>query len=157
MSENTGAGGLTVTTVRFGAPEEVTVRPSDLYAFPEALPGLPDSHRYALIVDNAYAPLRWLQSLDETAVCLPLLELAALRLAGYAERVAATLGDDALEALLVLRLDPEAGLFSANLLAPIVLDPRGATGTQIVLDGGDYAIRQHIVWDAAARRFDVPC
>ena len=145
-----------IATMRFGAPESVSVSAADLYAFPEALPGLPDSHRYALVRDDAYAPLCWLQSLDEGPVCLPLLPLAALAVGGYAADVAEAIGADAArDALLVTRFDDAAGAFAVNMLAPIALDDAIATGRQIVLDGlqRPYPLRQHVAWDAVTRTF----
>ena len=122
---------LRIATMRFGALESVFVSASDLYAFPEALPGLPDSHRYALVRDDAYAPLCWLQSLDEGPVCLPLLPLAALVVDDYAADVAEAIGADAArDALLVTRFDDAAGAFAVNMLAPIALDDAIATGRQ---------------------------
>ena len=145
-----------IATMRFGTPESVSVGASDLYAFPEALPGLPDSHRYALVRDDAYAPLCWLQSLDEGPVCLPLLPLAALTVDGYAADIAEALGADAARGvLLVTRFDDAAGAFAVNMLAPIVLDDAIATGRQIVLDGlqKHYPLRQHVAWAAATGTF----
>jgi flagellar assembly factor FliW len=145
-----------ITTMRFGAPESVSVSTADLYAFPEALPGLPDSHRYALVRDDAYAPLCWLQSLDEGPVCLPLLPLDALAVDGYATDVAEALGADAArDVLLVTRFDDAAGAFAVNMLAPIALDDAVATGCQIVLDGlqRSYSLRQHVAWAATTRTF----
>jgi len=152
------AEGLLIATVRFGAAEHVVVAPSSLFSFPEALPGLPDSHRYALIGDESSAPLFWLQSLEEQAACLPVLESASLAVAGYAEHVGQSLGaEDDARVFVVTRFDPEAGCFVVNLLAPVVLDQRAGTGRQVVLDSQGYPLRQAVQWDAAARNFTVPC
>src|SRR5713226_7510940 len=86
-TEDLPSATLTIATVRFGTPEQVQVTTSSLYTFPEALPGLPDSHRYALVSEAAYAPLSWLQSLDENFVCLPLLPLGSLAMPAYIAEV----------------------------------------------------------------------
>lgn len=149
---------LTIWTVRFGAPEQVLVGARSLYTFPEALPGLPESHRFALIADEAHAPLRWLQSLDESIICLPALGLEALALDGYADHVAAVSGVLGATArgniLLVTQFDARAGRFAVNLAAPIVLDRQSATGRQVILDRHSYPLRQAIVWDAMAGEFN---
>jgi len=152
------AEGLVIATVRFGTVEQVVVAPSALFSFPEALPGLPDSHRYVLIGDQNSAPLFWLQSLEDQAACLPVVESASLAVAGYAEQVSQSLGaaPDA-RVFVVARFDPEANSFVVNLLAPVILDRRAGTGKQIVLDGQGYALRQEVRWDATARNFVVPC
>ena len=152
---------LVIVTTRFGADEEVPVAPSDLYTFPEALPGLPDSHRYALVIDPSYAPMRWLQSLDEPLVCLPVLPLSGLALEGYADDAAEGAGlsmhEVGEQVMVVTRYDRQALTFVSNLLAPIVLEPTTATGRQIVLDGHNYPLRQAIQWNAIRRVFGVPC
>lgn len=161
---------LTVWTVRLGAPEQMVVPSSSLYTFVEAPPGLPDSRRFALISDAAYAPLQWLQSLDEWEICLPVLPVEVVELDGYAVDVAAAIGDgetlNHARILLVTHLGESS--FSVNLLAPIVLDTRGATGQQLILEGrpryagavsngAGYALRQQIVWDPSSGTFRPPC
>lgn len=153
---------LVVSTSRFGTVEQVAVRPAALYTFPEALPGLPDSHRYALIVDDAYAPLRWLQSLDEEAVCLPVLAPAAIGLTGYDTHVAEAAGEPAdpefgCRVLLITRYDGANEVFLTNLLAPILLDQRTGTARQLILEEQSYPLRQRLDWDAATRTFSLPC
>ncbi len=152
---------IAVTTVGFGAPEVVRVPAGNLYTFPEALPGLEDSHRYALVSKPDAAPFQWLQSLDEGPVCLPVLRLDAVELGDYALAVADVVGagEESLRdnVLIVTRFDPVQATFLVNLLAPIVLDDRQGTGRQIIIDGRGYALRQPVRWDAGARQFRLPC
>ena len=150
-----------ISTTRFKTVEQASVHPSNLYTFPEALPGLPDSHRYALIDDPSYVPMCWLQSLDEQLVCLPVVPLSGTSLNEYAATVAQAAGIERTESgtrvLLVTRYDGQIERFVANLLAPIVLDPATGTGQQIVLDGQHYQLRQALQWDPAQRSFGLPC
>lgn len=149
-----------IETSRFGVSEQVTVAVADLYTFAEAMPGLPDSHRFALIRDEAYAPLRWLQSLDEEVICLPVLALDALEADDVIGGVAAALGLDAdagQRALLVTHFDAAGGSFVINLLAPLVLDAASATGRQVILEGQSYPLRQPLAWHAETRTFSRVC
>src|SRR5437588_761775 len=141
-----GSPELAITTVRFGTPDQIMVSPACLYTFPDALPGLPDSHRFALIVEEELAPLCWLQSLDEVTVCLPLIPLTTIALQGYGDEVARAAGETGDEAiaervLLVTRFDAATQAFVINQLAPVLLDPRTATGRQLILDGQRYPLR----------------
>ena len=152
---------IAVTTVGSGTPEVVRVKPTDLYTFPDALPGLEGSHRYALVSRREAAPFQWLQSLDEPPVCLPVLKLDAVAVGEYLHAVAGFVGEPA-EAvrdrvLIVTRFDQDQGTFLVNLLAPIFLDAREGTGRQIILDGRSYALRQPVRWDADANAFRLPC
>lgn len=159
LADQAPAEGLVIATVRFGAAEQVIVQAGDLFTFPEALPGLPDSHRYALIGDENSAPLSWLQSLEEQPVCLPVVETAAVAVDGYAEQVSRRLeaAAEAVRVFVVTRFDPTGNSFVMNLLAPVILDQRAGTGSQIILEGQDYPLRQAVAWDAATRTFSVPC
>lgn len=166
---------LTIWTVRLGSPEQVAIDASCLYTFAEALPGLPESHRFALISDENYAPLQWLQSLDEWTICLPVLGLDAVELEGYAARVGEAIELDAASTRIMLVTHLGAPSFAVNLLAPIVLDGQAGTGKQLILDlsgsehgapaatslatsgGVRYALRQSITWDAQTRRFKPSC
>lgn len=162
---------LTIWTVRLGSPEQMAVDASCLYTFAEALPGLPDSHRFALISDENYAPLQWLQSLDEWAICLPVLSLDAVELDGYAARVGEAIALDVASMRIMLVTHLGAPSFAVNLLAPIVLDGQAGTGKQLILDlsgdqhgaslgtsgGARYALRQSITWDAQTRSFKPSC
>lgn len=161
VSSDESPGMIAVTTVGCGTPEVVRVPATDLYTFPDALPGLEDSHRYALIAKSEAAPFRWLQSLDETPVCLPVLGLDAVELHEYMRDVADVVGasEDSLQGsvLLVTRFDAAQATFLINLLAPIVLDTRQGTGRQIILDDRGYALRQPVRWDAGTLQFRLPC
>ena len=152
---------VVIPTLRFGTPAQVGVSASSLYTFLEALPGLPDSRRFALISDDAFAPLRWLQSLDEVEICLPLLDLDLLSIPGYAAAVAQTVGLEEVapagRILLVTRYDGPTERFVTNLLAPILLDAQSGTGRQIILEGHSYALRQPLQWQPATRTFSLPC
>jgi flagellar assembly factor FliW len=154
---------ILISTVRLGAPETVPVEASSLYTFPDALPGLDDSHRYALIADAAYLPLQWLQSLDNGAVCLPVMDLSAIELGSLGEGIAQALtreedkGRSAGRIMLVIRFDAAAEMFVVNLLAPIILDTRTGTGRQVILDKQSYPLRQPVRWDVSTHRFHLPC
>lgn len=152
---------LTIPTTRFGTLETAPLNAANLFTFPEALPGLPDSHRFGLIEDPAYVPLCWLQSLDEPQVCLPVVPLGALSLGDYAAQAGCALGlDDAVAAvqvMLVTRYDGQTQGFVANMLAPIMLDPETGMGRQVVLEGHSYPLRQTLQWDPGQRTFGLPC
>jgi flagellar assembly factor FliW len=151
--------GLTIVTSRFGAAEQVVVPPSALFTFPEALPGLPDSRRFALIGDEDSAPLFWLQSLEEGPVCLPLVDVNGLQVEGYAASVWQAIGAerDMLHVFVVARFAPENGGFLVNLLAPVVLDCQECLGRQIILEGQNFPLRRVVSWDAATRMFTASC
>ncbi len=138
---------------------------SHLYTFVDPLPGLPDNHRFALIEEERYAPLRWMQSLDDPLICLPLLPAALLEFdtEKYRARITAAdegSGDDLGQGgsvYLVTRQLQDGGKLVVNLMAPIYLDPGNGTGRQVILQDPSYSLRQGIVWNARSRKFGLVC
>lgn len=154
VGKATRTGTIAVVTTRFGRAEQVAVPTADLYTFPDALPGLPEQHRYVLLSDPDYLPLGWLQALDEPACCLPVVVAGMVALPEYDVALArAGVATPGALPLLVTRFDHAAELFVTNALAPIVLDTECGVGRQVVLDDARYAVRQPICWDVDQNRF----
>lgn len=151
-----GTGTIAVVTTRFGRAEHLAVPTADLYTFPEALPGLPEQHRYVLLSDPDYLPLGWLQALDEPACCLPVVVASMVALPEHDAALArAGVAAHGALPLLVTRFDHATEHFVTNALAPIVLDTERGVGRQVVLDDARYAVRQPICWDVDQNRFEL--
>jgi flagellar assembly factor FliW len=111
---------LTIESSRFGTLE---IALDAVIEFPTGLVGLGGS-RYTILAPDSESPFRWLHSVDDPALALPIanpltffadyeIELSDADL----ERV----GADAAEAWVVVRAGAELSDFSANLHAPIVI------------------------------------
>lgn len=124
-------------TVRFGP---VHFAPSDVIHFPEGITPFTGAHRFLLISRDDEAPFSWLQSLDDPGLALVAAPVEALfpeeaarlgRLIADRLRSAAP-GPVVVMVLVTLDADPER--ITANLLAPVVLDPRTMQAEQVILD-----------------------
>ena len=62
---------MKVNTTRFG---KITVKDSGVITFPTGIPGFTNQRRYALLDVAEYAPLKWLQSLDESWLAFVILD-----------------------------------------------------------------------------------
>lgn len=137
---------MLVQTGRFGPVEQVEVPAAQLYEFFPGLGGFEEHHTYALISDGD-SPVEWLQSTADPNVVFALLEPFVFEpdyAFEMADADAAALGlqrpeDAVVRSILTLR--ESAAEITANLLAPIVLNPRTRLGRQIVLQDPDLPLR----------------
>lgn len=137
---------MLVQTGRFGPVEQVEVPAAQLYEFFPGLGGFEEHHTYAVITDED-SPVEWLQSTADPNVVFALLEPFVFQpdyAFEMADADAAALGlqrpeDAIVRSILTLR--ESATEITANLLAPIVLNPRTRLGRQIVLLDPDLPLR----------------
>ena len=137
---------MQVQTRRFGPLETVEVPAAQVYEFYPGLGGFEDHHQYALIPDED-SPLEWLQSTADPDVVFALLEpfifcpdysfemtdadAAALELTRPADAMIRS----------ILTLRDSASSITANLMAPVVLNPSMRLGRQIVLQETEQPLR----------------
>jgi len=139
-----------VETTRFGPVE---VETGLTLTLPDGLIGFEDCRRYAVLCHDDRSPFRWLQCLDDGAVAFPVME-AQLILPGYQPTIRpcdlAELGLDEDAEVLVLAIvtvprgNPRA--MTANLLGPVVVNPKTRVGKQVILEDEDrYTTRFDLV------------
>ncbi|HEY3934436.1 MAG TPA: flagellar assembly protein FliW [Gemmatimonadales bacterium] len=108
----------TFVTRLFGV---IQVAPSRMVHFADGLPGFPDARHFALLPAQARA-LAWLQSLDAPALAFLLVRWASL---GDSHDP----GDDAYA---IVTLPAREEMATANLQAPVVIDPVSRAGHQFI-------------------------
>lgn len=137
---------MQVKTRRFGPMETVEVPEAQLYQFFPGLGGFEAHHEYALITDQD-SPVGWLQSLSDPDVVFAVLEPFIFNPEYSFEMTdadAAGLGltrptDALVRAILTLR--DSASAITANLMAPVILNPALRLGRQIVIQDAELAMR----------------
>jgi flagellar assembly factor FliW len=111
---------LTIESSRFGALE---IAAGDVLEFPTGLVGL-GGRRYTIVTPDPESPFRWLHSVDDPALALPIANPLAF-FPDYEIELSdadlARVGADAAEVYVVVRAGAELSDFSANLHAPIVI------------------------------------
>ncbi|MDR0380583.1 MAG: flagellar assembly protein FliW [Oscillospiraceae bacterium] len=138
---------MQIATTRFG---DITVSDQKIIHFDEGLPGLEDFRKFALLSTADTEPFHWLQSLDKPDVSLAVINPYRL-FSDYkpmiAEDVFAQLGVEETEDVLVLTvavIPQDFKKMTTNLLAPILINTKNNTGRQVILENGDYNLRQSI-------------
>lgn len=136
------------TTTRFGA---LDIDESATITFSEGIIGFEKLKRYVILSKTTNAPLRWLQSVDEPGLAfiiispfifkpdyLPVVEpqdLKTLKLKDVRES----------EVLTIVVVPENPRDMVANLMAPIVINPKLCIGKQIVMTESNYPTRYRIL------------
>jgi len=116
---------------------------------PEGLIGYDDQREFALVASADHAPFRWLLSFADPDVTFPLLPAALVvddyrpALASSDTRVIGAVASDALEVYVIASVDAD-GRLTANLRAPIVLNPTSRLARQVVLSDGRWTV-DHVI------------
>lgn len=141
---------LQFASSRFGTLE---VDESAVIEFPSGLIGLP-GRRWALVPAGEQSPFRWLHSLEQEDLALPVTDPWQF-FADYAVELSdADTGrvgsddPDAVEVLVTVRAAPDPGDFSANLRAPILI--HGGRGHQLINEASDAPLRAPLKLDPSA-------
>src|SRR5262245_45599750 len=114
-------------------------------SFPDGIPGFETCRRFVLLTADNLAPLQRLESIEGPPAAFLGIDPRHL-LATYRCRLSESdlraLGADADSTLLWFAIISEdQGVLSANLRAPIVINPQRMIGRQVLPDEGLYPIR----------------
>jgi flagellar assembly factor FliW len=146
---------LKIHTIRFG---KIAVNESEIITFPEGPLGFTRYKQYALLAVDEYTPLKWLQSLEEDWLAFVLLQpcefleeydlLKNPACASEVDRCLGTIGLHSIEeaeiyVIVTAAEKPEEA--TANLQAPILLNPNRRMARQVILMSSGYAIRYPIL------------
>ena len=145
---------MNINTSRFGS---ITVDEESILSFPEGIPGFEHTRRYAIVphrtMQGHASPFRWLQSLDEPSLALPVINPWSVR-PDYAPTVAGLtikqLGiTDIREqaqflTVVTIPVNNPAGI-TVNLLAPIMVNRITHVAKQVIVQNESYSIRTPIL------------
>lgn len=144
MSDTQNVEMVAVETTRFGSIE---ARADKVIHLLGGLLGFPKSQRFVMLDHSEDSPFKWLQSLDEADLAVPITdpklffpdyhikikrdELATLRVSSAAD----------LLVLVILSLRPDPTEMTANLKGPIIVHAQRLIGRQVVLKEAPYSTR----------------
>lgn len=138
---------MVIRTRRFGSIE---VDPGAVIHFPRGLVGFPRWNRFVLLPHGPDSPFGFLQSVDEPDLALTVIDPREVE-PGYVARVRASeLAEIGLDSpqqaeqavvLAVVTIPRDVRRATANLLAPLIINPANRQGVQVVLEGSPYSVR----------------
>ncbi len=144
-----------IQTTRFGA---LDVEERKVIEFPEGLPGFEDRRLFTVVPHHTAdggkgSPFVWLQSLESGALAFLAME-PHQAFPDYAPRVPRAdleslslteeMGRPRLYTLLTVPEGDPCGI-TANLMAPVVVNPRARLAKQIVLSTDEYSLRHRLL------------
>ena len=137
-----------INSLTFG---EIEIDDSTVYTFDGGIPGLSTIKRYAIVESEELAPFSWLQSCESPFISMMMLDPTLIdptykvRLNNEHEALIGqfTPDDVGVRVLVVVPQDPSQ--MTANLLAPIILNPKTLKGAQIVVEGTREMLRVKVI------------
>lgn len=138
---------MEVPTKRFGI---VNVDESKILHFPDGLIGFPDYREYIVLDLDKGGFLKWLQSVDEASLGFVILD-PRVPFADYDPVFAP--GDlgcleasniDELVLLSVVTVPEDVKQMTANLLAPLVVNPAKRLGKQVIISDPKYTTKHQV-------------
>jgi len=145
---------MRLTSPRFG---EIEVQEDDIIRFPSGILGFEHVHHYLLLEHSPGSVFHILQGVDDPAVAFVLIDPRTFR-PDYQVAVARESVKDleledgeeaAVFAIVTVPHGDPAGM-TANLQAPVLINPRKRLGCQLVLPEGPYGLRHPILAEMQA-------
>jgi flagellar assembly factor FliW len=116
---------MNVRSHRFG---ELEFDDKHVILFPRGIAGFEHLRRFLVVNDEDSEPFRWLVSLDDAEIALPVIEPDYIR-PGYAREL-----KEGNTVLLVSILSDDPATSTVNLRSPIVIENETQMGRQVILD-----------------------
>ena len=138
---------MLLKTTRFG---EMEVSPDDYFEFSEGILGFTEEKKFVVLDGPDDCPLKWLQSIANPDLAFVIMdptifksdynvpitksELEKIELASVEEGVVAV----------ILSIPDDPNDMTANLLGPLVFNPKKRVALQLVLSGTNYTTKYRI-------------
>jgi flagellar assembly factor FliW len=122
-----------IKTLQFG---DLDIEAKYIFNFKDGLLGFEELSEFVLISEEETVPFRWLISIEQPAIGFPMLNPWLLD-ANYDPATKLDNNKDVL--MVVVTLEDEKGLMTANLKAPIIFDIANLTGKQMILTSDKYS------------------
>lgn len=149
---------MRINTRLFG---EIEVSEEKIITFPGGIIGFPDMQKFTLIYDEEKGNstgIRWMQSLDEPAFALPVMDPHVVKEDYNPEvddELLKRIGEITSENLLVLvtvTVPSDLTKMSVNLQGPIIINVDELKACQVIVDGDEYPIKYYIYDILQARK-----
>ncbi|MDF2958968.1 MAG: flagellar assembly factor FliW [Paenibacillus sp.] len=146
-------------TIRFG---EIEVQDTEVFSFPEGLPGFEQLIRFVIIKPNLELPFSFLQSVEDGGTAFIVVSPFVFypkyefELSEETKQELAIKEEQDVLVWNIVSIRDSLEDATINLLAPVILNTRDRLGKQIVLHGTEYMVKQKLIpaQQAVAERGD---
>ncbi len=138
---------MVINTTRFG---QVNLQQEDIITFPEGLLGFNDLRNFVLLDDPNDDIFAWLQSCELPSIAFPVLEpeifgqYYLVNLTKNELELLKIKGDQKPTFMNIITIPDDPTQMTANVKAPIVINPEARIARQCVLQDNNLAIREPI-------------
>lgn len=149
---------MRVNTRLFG---EIEIADEKIITFPNGIIGFPDMKKFTMIYDEEQgtgAGIRWLQSMDEPAFAMPVMDPLVVK-ADYNPEVEdeilkniGTLTPDNTLVLVTVTVPSDLTKMSVNLQGPIIINVDERKACQVIVDTAEYPVKYPIYDVLQARK-----
>lgn len=137
---------MTILTKVFG---EVTIDDERIIHFPGGIIGFPDLTDFAMLhdEDDGVETIHWLQSLQEPAFAMPVMDPLIVKEDYNPEvddELLKPLGEFDPQEMLVLvtvKVPQDIKNMTVNLKGPIIINAKNRTACQVIIDGDEYKVK----------------
>lgn len=132
---------------------EVDLEDEKILDFPNGIIGFENFNKYSILYDidnDSETRISWLQSMEEPALALPIVDPLAIvpeYLPLIDDELLKPLGnpaDEDLLFLLIMTVPSDMTKVTANLKAPIIINTKTRQGVQLIVDNADYPIKFNV-------------
>jgi len=138
----------------------VEVDEGKIIKFNDGIPGLEQYRKYTILQFEDSYPIVWLQSMEDTGICLPVLDTFKV-LPDYVfdiddmdVKALGLTSPDELHVVSVVVIPEDIQGMTVNLAAPIIINTNTGSAKQVVLSGSEYNVRAPVfqqICNAVAR------
>lgn len=141
---------MRVQTKFFG---EVDIEDEKIIDFPSGIIGFENFNKFTIIYDidnDCQTRISWLQSVEEPALALPVVDPLAIvpeYIPMIEDELLAPLGnpaDEDLLFLLVMTVPADMTKVTANMKAPIIINAEKKKGVQLIVENADYPVKFNV-------------
>jgi len=140
---------MKLTTRIFG---EVEIEDEKIITFPQGIVGFPDMTRFALMHDEGKNSntIRWLQSIDEPAFALPVLDPLLVKpdynpvVEDEVLKPLQPLKTEEMLVLVTVTVPHDLTQMTVNLKGPIIINSENCKAVQIILEDDEYVVKYPI-------------
>ena len=137
---------MTIITKVFG---EITIDDKRIITFPGGIIGFPELTQFAMLHDekDGVASIHWLQSLQEPAYALPVMDPLLIKEDYNPEvddELLKPLGDlntDEMLVLVTVTVPRDLTKMTVNLKGPIIINAVNRTACQAIVEGDEYKVK----------------